>query len=56
MTKTVTYTRKAKNSKAHEYTCICGKTEMGRKGQKFCSNKCKQRDKNERAKEAKNGK
>ena len=54
--KTVTYTRKAKNAKSHEYTCICGKTELGRKGQKFCSNKCKQRDKNERAKEAKNGK
>ena len=53
MTKQVTYTRKAKNAKTHEYTCICGKTEMGRKGQKFCCNACKQCDKNERAKEDK---
>lgn len=53
MTKTVTYTRPSTNAKRHEYTCICGKTEMGRNGQKYCSNKCKMKDRNDRAKEAK---
>ena len=55
MTKQVTYTRKATNTKT-PFTCIvCGESGLGRVGSMYCTNKCKQRNKNERAKEGKDG-
>jgi predicted nucleic acid-binding Zn ribbon protein len=52
-TKTVTYTRKEKNATAPFMCVVCQKSAEGRKGSKFCSNTCKQRDKNLRAKTTK---
>jgi predicted nucleic acid-binding Zn ribbon protein len=41
----VTYTRKPTNNKNHQFSCIvCGNVDLGRKGQKFCSNACKMKD------------
>ena len=54
MTKQVTYSRKpyAKTPRTCE---VCNTSFQGTKKAKFCSNKCKQKNKNKRVKEGKDG-